>query len=216
MKISLIFAFLPIAISFFSLWVSFIHGNNRNKTGIVDTLSKELSNKRTTPYIIQVCVSRIHNSRPIPFNILKKLLHYNNALEIIQLFSFGRKLLDILKFSESNNRIVVGYSDTYNTLTSRLISMLICFSSLSICYFTSVYLMLEMMKSIDRASSMGGVGFIEFGEIIFKTIGLIFFMFMTFIFSWQFMIIFRSGKRISKIQKLINDNYSMRNHCRNG
>lgn len=74
MNMPYFFAFLPILISLASLLVSFIHGSNKNKTGIIDNLSKELSSKRVTPYVVQVCVSRIHNSRPIQFSILKNFL----------------------------------------------------------------------------------------------------------------------------------------------
>ncbi|ALL17750.1 hypothetical protein UP00_13870 [Enterobacter asburiae] len=214
MNMPYFFAFLPILISFASLLVSFIHGSNKNKTGIIDNLSKELSSKRVTPYVVQVCVSRIHNSRPIQFSILKKLLNYNDALEIIQLFSYGRKVLDIFKFSEDGNRILVGYSQAYNTFTSRLMSMLVCLLSLLVCYSASVYFMIEIMFSLNQMNSMGSVG-VEAGDVIFKSIGLIFFMLMTFGFSWQFVIIFGSGKRIKKIQKLIDGNYSRKNHSRN-
>ncbi|ANI83320.1 hypothetical protein [Kosakonia oryzae] len=212
MKTSLFFAFLPIIISVLSLWTNYIHGSNKSKTSIIDNLSKELSNKKPTPYIIQACVSRIHNSRAIPFNILKKLLHYNNALEIIQLVSVGRKILDIFKLSESNNNIVVEYSDAYSTLTSRLTSMLLCLVAILIVYSTSVYLMLEIMVSIGKMNSIESENLTKMGSVIFDILSLIFLMFMTFVFSWQFIIIFTSKKRIIKIQKLINDNYPFRSY----
>lgn len=211
MKTSFIFALLPIAISFISLWINLIHGNIKNKTDVIDNLSQELNNKEPTPYIIQACVSRIHNSRPIPFKILNKLLHYNNALEIIQLVSAGRKILDIIEFSENGNSITVGYTNAFNTVASRFFCMVVCFGSLLLCYSASVYIMLQIMISIKGMSSLGAEEIAEIGELTLKAIVLIFFMFMTFIFSWQLIIILYSRKRITKIQKLINDGYVSHN-----
>lgn len=205
MKTSLFLAFLPIVVSFFSLWVSYIQGSNKNKTTIIDSLSKELSAKKPNPYIIQVCISRIHNSRAIPFNVLSKLLCNNNAFEIIQLISVGKRVLDILKVSECNGGIVVGYTDAYRALKNRVVSMLLCVVAVVACYSSSVYMMLKMMFSIETISIMGNKNFAEWVNVFPKTMGLLFFMFMTFIFSWQFIIIFTSGRRIMQIQKLIDD-----------
>ncbi|EKR2483474.1 hypothetical protein G7H16_004947, partial [Salmonella enterica subsp. enterica serovar 4,[5],12:i:-] len=102
-------SFLPILVSVLALLVNFIHGSAKNKTGIIDALSKELSNNNPNPYVVQACISRIHSSRPIPATVLKKLLCYDNAFEIIQLISYGRKILDIFSFNESGGKIFVGY-----------------------------------------------------------------------------------------------------------
>lgn len=63
--------FLPILVSVTALLVNFIHGSAKNKTGIIDALSKELSNNNPNPYVVQACISRIHSSRPIPATVLK-------------------------------------------------------------------------------------------------------------------------------------------------
>ncbi|EOC1568776.1 hypothetical protein ACI1AR_004231 [Cronobacter dublinensis] len=214
MKTSFILPFIPIVISFFSLWVNFIHGNNKNKTAIIDNLSKELSSKKPTPYIIQACISRIHNSRPIPYNILKKIINYNNALEIIQFFSAGRRILDIIKLTEKNNRIIVGYSAAYEKSINRLKTMFICFLCMSFCYYASVNLTIDVIFSLDTISSLPNVALIDAGDELLKALGLAFFMFMTFVFSLQFFIILTSKKRIIKIQALIDDNNFSHNRCR--
>lgn len=206
MKTSLFFAFLPIVVSFFSLWVSYIQGSNKNKTNIIDSLSKELSTKKPNPYIIQVCISRIHNSRAIPFNVLSQLLHNNNAFEIIQLVSVGKRILDILKVSECNGNVVVEYTNAYRALKSRVMSMFMCVVAILVCYSFSVYTMLKMMFSIETISMMENESFVEWINVFPKAIGLFFFMVMTFIFSWQLLIIFTSGRRIMQIQQLIDDN----------
>lgn len=215
MNVSFIIPFLPVLFSFFSLWVSFIHGNNKNKTAIIDSLSKELSSKKPTAYIIQACVSRIHNSRPIPYKILKKIVNYNNALEIIQLFSAGRKVLDILKFTEKNNRIIVGYSATYEKSKSRLITMIICSLFIAFCYSLSVNLMVDIMLSFDTIKYLSSVVLSDASDLLLQVLGLAFFMFMMFVFSLQLLIIWTSKKRIIKIQALIDDENFSHNRYRN-
>ncbi|EGT4315908.1 hypothetical protein DOX48_21115 [Cronobacter malonaticus] len=215
MNASLIIAFLPVLFSFFSLWVNFIHGNNKNKTAIIDSLSKELSSKKPTAYIIQACVSRIHNSRPIPYKVLKDIVYYNNALEIIQLFSTGRKLLDILKLTEKNNRIIVGYSATYEKSKSRIITMIICSLLIAFCYSLSVNLMVDIMLSFDTIKYLSSVALSDAGDLLLQALGLAFFMFMMFVFSLQLLIIWTSKKRIIKIQALIDDNNFSHNRYRN-
>lgn len=168
MKTSLFLAFLPIVVSFFSLWVSYIQGSNKNKTTIIDSLSKELSAKKPNPYIIQVCISRIHNSRAIPFNVLSKLLCNNNAFEIIQLVSVGKRVLDILKVSECNGVIVAQYTDAYRALKNRVVSMLLCVVAIVACYSSSVYMMLKMMFSIETISIMGNKNFAEWVNVFPK------------------------------------------------
>lgn len=208
-------SFYPYSYFIFSLWVSFINGNNKNKTAIIDNLAMELNRKKTTSYIIQVCVSRIHNSRPIPYNILKKIINYNNALEIIQFFSAGRRILDVIKLTEKNNRIIVGYSAAYEKTINRLRAMFICFLCMSFCYYISVTLTIDIMFSLDTISSLSNVVLIDAGDVLLKALGLAFFMFMTFIFSSQFLIISTSKKRIIKIQALIDDNNFSHNRYRN-
>lgn len=137
--------------------------------------------------------------------MLSKLLCNNNAFEIIQLVSVGKRVLDILKVSECNGGIVAQYTDAYRALKNRVVSMLLCVVAIVACYSSSVYMMLKMMFSIETISIMGNKNFAEWVNVFPKAMGLLFFMFMTFIFSWQFIIIFTSGRRIMQIQKLIDD-----------
>ncbi|MFK3711760.1 hypothetical protein [Leclercia adecarboxylata] len=211
MTTTFLVAVIPVIISVLSLLVSFIHGSNKNRTGIIDSLSREMNNKKPNPYIIQACISRIHQSRPIPYNILQKILCFNNAFEIIQRVSVGRKALDILKFSVVNNRIALEYSDMFSKRRDRWMTMLVCAFSLVICYSTSVYMMFRMMFIVDTMSVMDSTRISAWGSILPELCGLVFFMFMMTIFSWQFIIIATSKNRIDRIQKLIDENYCDRN-----
>ncbi|WP_323634523.1 hypothetical protein [Pectobacterium polaris] len=197
--------FVPILVSILTLLVNFIHGGNKNKTGIIDTLSKEISNKNTNPYVVQVCISRIHNSRPIPYAILKKLLRYDNAFEIIQLISFGQKILDIFKFNESGSKITVGYSETYKLARNRWGSGILCLCVIFFLYYLSVTTLLEIIISVDTMAESDSRMLSTWIGLIPEVGGLLFSMVMNFVFSWQFQIILFSRKRINKIQKLLDE-----------
>ena len=200
-----IISLIPIIISFLALVVNFIHGSNRNKTGIVDTLSKEMSTKKPNPYVVQACISRIHSSRPIPFSILKRLLSYENSFEIIQLFSFGRKILDIFKFYESNGKIIVDYSLAYKSSKNLWASGLLCLAVMLFLYYLSVSTLLDLMMSIDIMLVRDSRILSTWIGLIPETYILIFCLVLNFIFSWQFQIICSSKKRINKIQKLLDE-----------
>ncbi|HHI2442712.1 TPA: hypothetical protein ACP41B_000997 [Enterobacter cloacae] len=200
-----IISLMPIIISFLALVVNFIHGSNRNKTVIFDTLSKEMSAKKPNPYVVQACISRIHSSRPIPFSILKRLLSHENSFEIIQLFSFGRKILDIFKLYESNGKIIVDYSMAYKSKKNLWASGLLCLAVMLFLYYLSVTTLLDLMMSIDFMIVRDSRMLSTWIGIIPEMCILIFCLLLNFIFSWQFQIICSSKKRIKKIQKLLDE-----------
>ncbi|EHK7195922.1 TPA: hypothetical protein JZ896_002663 [Escherichia coli] len=199
-----IVSFLPIMVSVLSLLVNFIHGSTKNKTGIVDTLSKELSNKISNPYIVQACIARIHNSRPIPATILNKLLCYDNAFEIIQLISYGRKILDIFSFNETGGKITVGYSDAYKLARNRWGSGLLCLCAMIFCYYLSITTLIELIISVDTMTERDAKILNTWMGIAANVGGFLFSMIMNFLFSWQFQIILFSRKRIDRIQVLLD------------
>lgn len=198
------FSFLPIMVSILSLLVNYIHSSNKNKTGIIDTLSKELSNKNSNPYVVQACIARIHNSRPIPATILKKLLRYDNAFEIIQLISYGRKVLDIFRFNESGGKITVGYSEAYKLVRNRWLSGLLCLGALLLCYYLSVTTLIDLIISVDTMTERGSRILSTWVALVPGVAGLLFSMIMSFLFSWQLLIILSSKQRIDQIQKLLD------------
>lgn len=199
-----IVSLLPIMVSVLSLLVNFIHGSTKNKTGIVDTVSKELSNKNSNPYVLQACIARLHNSRPIPATILKKLLSYDNAFEIIQLISYGRKVLDIFSFNDSGGKITVGYSDAYKLARNRWGSGLLCLCAMLFCYYLSITTLIELIKSVDVMTERDSKTLSTWIGLAPNVGGLLFSMMMNFMFSWQFQIILFSKKRIEKIQILLD------------
>ncbi|VAE22119.1 MULTISPECIES: hypothetical protein [Enterobacteriaceae] len=204
MKATYIFSLIPVIISIVTLWINYAQGSNKNKTGIIDSLASELSKKNANPYVIQVCISRIHSSRPIPYRILNKILRYDNALEIIQMVSTGRRILDLLQFSESGQKITVDYSSGYKSAVNRWISGLICTGSMLFCYFLSVNTMIDLIISVDTMSVKESESLANWVDIAPDIVGLAFSMIMTFIFSWQTLIILQSKRRIKKIKKLLD------------
>ena len=197
-------SFLPILVSVLALLVNFIHGSAKNKTGIIDALSKELSNNNPNPYVVQACISRIHSSRPIPATVLKKLLCYDNAFEIIQLISYGRKILDIFSFNESGGKIFVGYSDAYKFARNRWGSGLLCLCAMLFCYYLSVTTFVNLIILVDTMTVRDSRMFSTWLALAPDIGGLLFSMIMNFLFSWQFQIILLSKQRIDRIQKLLD------------
>jgi len=199
-----IVSLLPIMFSALTLLVNFLHGSTKNKTGIVDTLSKELANKNPNPYVVQACIARIHNSRPIPASILRKLLSYDHAFEIIQLISYGRKILDIFSFNETNGKITVGYSDAYKLARNRWGSGMLCLCAMLFCYYLSITTLIELIISVDTMTERNGKILSTWIGLAPNVGGFLFSMIMNFLFSWQFQIILFSRNRIDRIQFLLD------------
>ncbi|WP_373240141.1 hypothetical protein [Kluyvera ascorbata] len=203
---SILLALTPLAISALTLYVSYVHGGNKIRTSIADSLSKELNNKKANPYILEMCISRIHNGKTIPYKILKKLLWHNNAFEIIHLVSLDRSILDILMFSYVDGRIVVGYTKAYSTILSRALAMLVCFGAVSLISISSFYLIDEVMNMLEGGKLNMWL------DLTPRILFLLFFMIMVFIFSSQFIIILSSKGIIIKVQGLIDENHKEKNN----
>lgn len=212
MKATYIFSLIPIVVSFLKVWINFTVGKNKNKKEIIDSLASELARKKPNPYVIQACISRIHNSRPIPYTILKKIVRYENALEIIQMVSTGRRILDLLQLSETGKDIVIDYSDGYKSTINRCISGVICFYAMLFFYYLSVNTMIDLIISVDTMSIQESESLTAWIDTTPDVFGLAFSMIMTFIFSWQLLIILQSKKRIAKIKLLLESGY--RFNCR--
>lgn len=207
---SLIAYLTPIIFSLLSLWIKFTHGSNKNKTEIIDSLSKELNNKKPNPYIVQACVSRMHSSKPISFNLLEKLLSHNNAFEIIQIFSIGRKYLDILRITDTNNRLNLEYSGPFSTSIKRWMCMLTCAFAFVSCYSTAVYIIFKAMIIVDTMSVKESENLMAWWSIFPEVMALIFLVLIMSLFSWIFIIIATSEKRKIRIQQLMNEIYNAR------
>ncbi|HCT7365243.1 TPA: hypothetical protein OT765_005411, partial [Klebsiella pneumoniae] len=70
---------------------------DKNKSALMDTLAREMDKQQPCAYLVESCVSRPHNIRPIPWAFLRVVLHYSNSMEIIQLVSSGRRILALLQ-----------------------------------------------------------------------------------------------------------------------
>ncbi|EKM5744402.1 hypothetical protein PU345_003712 [Enterobacter kobei] len=199
-----LFSLLPILVSIFTLWVNYIHGDSKNKNTLIDTLAKELSSKNTNPYVVQACISKLHKSRAISYRVLNKLIRYDNAFEIIQLISSGRKILDIFKLKESGVNITVEYSDVYKSKSSRIWGMVLCFAVTMFCYYLSITTISKLLDAASTIQAQNSLISIIWDGFVPDMCELLFSMIMTFVFSWQFLILFLSSKRIDRIQTLLD------------
>ncbi|HHQ5781135.1 TPA: hypothetical protein ACSRHL_005549, partial [Klebsiella pneumoniae] len=79
------------------LFIQQSQNGDKNKSALMDTLAREMDKQQPCAYLVESCVSRPHNIRPIPWAFLRVVLHYSNSMEIIQLVSSGRRILALLQ-----------------------------------------------------------------------------------------------------------------------
>ncbi|MGX3153029.1 hypothetical protein ACWJS0_23940 [Klebsiella pneumoniae] len=66
-------------------FLTYRQNGDKNKSALMDTLAREMDKQQPCAYLVESCVSRPHNIRPIPWAFLRVVLHYSNSMEIIQL-----------------------------------------------------------------------------------------------------------------------------------
>jgi len=65
-------------------YLNYRQSDGKNKNALLDTLARELDKVQPCGYLVESCVSRLHNIRPLPWAFLKAVLQCSHSLEIIR------------------------------------------------------------------------------------------------------------------------------------
>lgn len=187
-------------------FLSYRQGSDKNKVALMDTLSRELDKQQPCAYVVEHCVTRLHNIRPLSWAFLRVVLPCSHSLEIIQLISAGRRLLDLFDISMVGDRPVVQYTAALSNPLRRRNTMYACFllstSFIAFLAYTQWQLLELLSENSLRNNIMGAV----YSEVLYKIIQMLLCAAATFVFILQGLILKRAEKRLSQIRMLIADN----------
>lgn len=191
-------------IPFLTYW----QNGDKNKVVLMDTLARELDKQQPCAYLVESCVARLHNIRPLSWTFLRVVLPCSHSLEIIQLVSSGRRVLDLFEISVVDDRPVVQYAAALSDPSRRRNTMFACI--LLITFFIALLLYTEwqilglMFETSLRNNGSNAV----YGEVLYKVMQMLLYAAAIFVFTLQGVILKRAEKRLSQIQMLIAANFS--------
>jgi hypothetical protein len=184
-------------------YLTYRQNGDKNKLELIGTLAKEIEKPEPCAYLVESCVARMHNIRPLPWSFLRLVLPYSNAVEIIQLVSTGRRVLDLFEISVDNGRPYVNYATALSRPVTRWLTMATCFMSGA---FFLVIMSITEWDLLKMLSEQSG-GQAMYGEAIYKFVQMLFCAVAFCVFTVQGVILKRANKRLAKIQALIAVNY---------
>lgn len=198
-----IFLLLPIIISF----LVYIQSLKKDNLSLIAELTKEISSKRPTPYIVESLVSKIHFMRPIPYNALIVILRRNNSYEILTHLSRCRRLLKLVTPVTINHNITFEFTPLFNTRFRLVFIMLLCITVASLSFNEMLNiseLLFDNFEMIDIYAEAKSYRLNLEQLDMFKNImeiSVAFFFY--FIFSTQLLTIAASLWRVKILNKLI-------------
>lgn len=201
---------IPLITVFFTNIIPFLtyrQNGDKNKSALMDTLAREMDKQQPCAYLVESCVARLHNIRPIPWSFLRVVLHCSNSMEIIQLVSSGRRMLDLFVISVKDDRPVVKYSEALCKRSRRRNTMIACFF-LSI--FSTVLLVQtewQLLKLLFESSLPNNVSDTTYGEVFYLLLQMLLWSLATVVFTRQGVMLKRADKRLSLICELIAENF---------
>lgn len=188
-------------------FLTYRQNGDKNKLALIDTLSRELGKEAPCAYLVESCVARLHSSRSLPWSFLQLVLPHSNSLEIIQLVSSGRRMLDVFDISVVDKRPVVHYSAVFSNPARRRNTMYTCiFSSvffLALLAHTEWQLLDLWFEYSLRNEAIKAV----IGDVLNLLFQMLIYVLAIFVFILQGLILKRSDKRLSRIRMLIGANY---------
>lgn len=197
---------LTIISGLIATWLSFIYNSNRLKTEEIERLSRELTKRPSIPYIVEACVVRIHRCRPIPYDILKRLLRLSNAFEVIQLISPGRRYLNIFQFSVKEGVIQVSYKTPFLKPWSRAITAIIALFIVTLSYSMAVKSLMDISLFLDGSNWSGQKCLDTFISVYMLFTSMV----LSIVCTIQIYVISSAPSRLSKVNELLRENIMTR------
>lgn len=204
LPVPLVTVILANIIPFLTYWQNGV----KNKVGLMDTLARELDKRQPCAYLVESCVARLHNIRPLSWAFLRVVLPCSHSLEIIQLVSSGRRILDLFDISVADNLPVVRYADALSDPTRRRNTMFTCILLSAFFIALLSYIEWQLLGLLLENSLRNNVGDGLYGEVLYKVLQMLLCAAAIFVFTLQGVILKRSEKRLAKIQVLIDANFS--------
>jgi len=184
-------------------YLTYRQNGDKNKLELMDTLAREIEKPEPCAYLVESCVARLHNIRPLSWSFLRLVLPYSNAAEIIQLVSTGRRVMDLFEISADDGRPCVKYAVALSRPITRWLTMVTCFMSGAFFMVIMSITEWDLLKILSEQSGSQGM----YGEAIYKFVQMLFCSFAFYIFTVQGVILKRAKNRLAKIQALIAVNY---------
>lgn len=205
--LKLLTALSPLAAAGIPLALNYRQNGGRNTTALMDTLARVQEKDTYSGYLVEFCIARLHNIRPLPWSFLKEILPCSHAQAIIQQVSFGRRFLDLYDVSVHDGRPVVRYADTLGTPGKRLAAMI--FYGFFIAVFMASMLWNETQlldlflnnRWRETISSEVKAMMMLYSVLMMICGGIVCMLFI------QFMALALAAKRLKRIDKLISVNF---------
>lgn len=201
---------IPLITVFFANIIPFLtyrQNGDKNKSALMDTLAREMDKQQPCAYLVESCVARLHNIRPIPWAFLRVVLHYSNSMEIIQLVSSGRRILDLFNISVKDDRPVVQYTAALCKRSRRRNTMIACFFLGLFSTALLVQAEWQLLKLLFENNLPNNVSDAAYGEIFYLLLQMILWAVATVVFTRQGVLLKRADRRLSQIFELIAANF---------
>lgn len=205
---------IPLVTVIFANIIPFLtyrQNGDKNKAALMDTLAREMDKEQPCAYLVESCVARLHNIRPIPWAFLRVVLPCSNSMEIIQLVSSGRRILDLFDISVEDYRPVVRYAAALSDASRRRNTMIVCI--LLGVFFTYLLLQTEwqLLELLYENSLRQNVSDAVYAEVFYKVMQMLVWAAAAVVFTRQGAILKRAEKRLSQIRELITANFPLHN-----
>ncbi|GEM_PF-5607056 len=205
---------IPLVTVIFANIIPFLtyrQNGDKNKAALMDTLAGEMDKQQPCAYLVESCIARLHNIRPLPWAFLRIVLPCSNSMEIIQLVSSGRRILDLFDITVEKDRPVVRYAARLSKRSRRRNTMITC--ALLGVFFTALLVQTEwqLLKLLFENSLPNNVNDAVYGEVFYLVMQMLLWAAATVVFTRQGVILKRAEKRLSQIQELIAANFPLPN-----
>ncbi|WP_336283586.1 hypothetical protein [Cronobacter dublinensis] len=184
-------------------FLTYRQNGDKNKLALLDLLARELDKKEPSAYLVESCISRIHNIRPLSWQFLKIVLPCSHSMEIIDLVSSGRRVLDLFDIGVEGGQPVVRYAAALSNPSKRRNTMFACIFLVILFYALFSYAYWQLLGLVFEHSWRNTVNVMMSGEILKNIMQMLLFAAAMYFFILQTRILRRADERLSKIRMLI-------------
>lgn len=189
-------------------FLTYRQNGDKNKLELIDTLARELDKRQPCAYIVESCVARLHNIRPLSWAFLRVVLPCSHSMEIIQLVSSGRRVLDLFDISVVGDRPVVQYAAALSDPSRRRNTMFACILLSVLFVALLAYTEWQLLRLLFEKSLPNNASDAAYGEVLYHVIQMLMCAVAVFVFTLQGVILKRADKRLSQIQMLITASFT--------
>lgn len=187
--------------------LTYRQNGDKNKLVLMDTLSRELGKEEPCAYLVESCVARLHSIRPISWAFLQVVLPCSHSLEIIQLVSSGRRILNVFDISVEDKRPVVQYAAAFSSSARRRNTMLGCILFTVFFLALLAYTEWQLLELWFENSLRNNITTAVSGDVLYLLLQMLIYAAVIHVFILQGLILKRSEKRLSRIRMLIGASF---------